>query len=55
MTRQLLRANVDNNAAFITEVLSLLGEIRSAWVAIGPEVRHRAPARVPAARRSALA
>lgn len=39
MTRQLLRANADNNAACIAEVLSLLGEIRSAWVAIGPEVR----------------
>ena len=41
MARQVLRANADNNAAFITEVLSLLSEVRSAWVAIGPEVRSR--------------
>ena len=39
MTRQLLRANVDNNAGYIAEVQGLLGEIRSAWIAIGPEVR----------------
>jgi flagellar secretion chaperone FliS len=41
MARQVLRANAENNAVFITEVLSLLGEVRSAWVAIGPEVRSR--------------
>jgi flagellin-specific chaperone FliS len=40
MLRQLLRANVENNSALIGEVLSLLSEIRSAWVAIGPEVRQ---------------
>jgi flagellar secretion chaperone FliS len=45
MARQVLRANAENNAAFITEVLSLLGEVRSAWVAIGPEVRSRAGSR----------
>ena len=39
MTRQLLRANVDNNAGYIAEVQGLLSEIRSAWIAIGPEVR----------------
>ncbi len=39
MTRQLLRANVDNNVGCINEVQALLGEIRSAWIAIGPEVR----------------
>jgi len=38
MLRQLLRANVDSNSALVTEVASLLGEIRSAWLAIGPEV-----------------
>jgi flagellar protein FliS len=38
MARRLLRANIDNDIACINEVLSLLGEIRSAWVAIGPEV-----------------
>jgi flagellar protein FliS len=49
MMRQLLRANVDNNAAFIAEVLSLLAEIRSAWVAIGPEVRQMTRALPPSA------
>ncbi len=39
MSRQVLRANADNNIGFIKEVSSLLAEIRSAWVAIGPEVR----------------
>lgn len=38
MARRLLRANIENDVACINEVLSLLGEIRSAWVAIGPEV-----------------
>ena len=49
MMRQLLRANADNNAAFITEVLSLLAEVRSAWVAIGPEVRQMTRAVPPSA------
>ena len=40
MSRRLLRANVENNVACINEVLSLLGEIRSAWAAIGPQVRE---------------
>ena len=39
MARQLLMANVQNDADKITEVMSLMGEIRGAWVAIGPEVR----------------
>jgi flagellar secretion chaperone FliS len=39
MNRRLLRANVDNNVACVAEVQSLLGDIRSAWIAIGPEVR----------------
>jgi flagellar protein FliS len=47
MTRQLLRANVDNNAGYIAEVQGLLGEIRSAWIAIGPEVRVAGPSAVP--------
>jgi flagellar secretion chaperone FliS len=38
MARRLLRANIENDLACINEVLSLLGEIRGAWVAIGPEV-----------------
>jgi flagellin-specific chaperone FliS len=49
MMRQLLRANADNNPAFISEVLSLLAEIRSAWVAIGPEVRQMTRATPPSA------
>jgi flagellar secretion chaperone FliS len=40
MLRQLLRANVDSNSDFITEVASLMAEVRGAWVAIGPEVRQ---------------
>jgi flagellar protein FliS len=39
MTQRLLIANVRSDAGCLTEVLSLLGEIRSAWVAIGPQVR----------------
>lgn len=49
MQRQLLRANVDNNAGCISEVLSLLAEIRGAWVAIGPEVRQLTRAVPPGA------
>jgi len=44
MSRQLLRANAENNVGCLAEVMSLLGEIRSAWIAIGPEVRAGAPA-----------
>jgi flagellar protein FliS len=39
MLRQLLHANVSNDLDCIKEVASLMGEIRGAWVAIGPEVR----------------
>jgi flagellar protein FliS len=39
MVRQLLRANLESNVGLIKEVSSLLGEVRNAWVAIGPEVR----------------
>jgi flagellar protein FliS len=39
MARQLLMANVQSDAGRVTEVLSLLNEIRGAWTAIGPEVR----------------
>jgi flagellar protein FliS len=49
MMRQLARANVDNSATCITEVLSLLAEIRSAWIAIGPEVRQMTRAVPPSA------
>ena len=39
MTRRLLVANVRSDAGCVNEVLSLLGEIRGAWMAIGPQVR----------------
>jgi flagellar protein FliS len=39
MARQLLMANVESDMGKITEVMSLLNEIRGAWIAIGPEVR----------------
>ena len=44
MLRQLLRANAENQPSSLSEVESLLGEIRSAWIAIGPQVRQAAPA-----------
>lgn len=40
MSRQLVRANADSNIEYIKEVTSLLGEVREAWVAIGPEIRQ---------------
>ncbi|HEY1899808.1 MAG TPA: flagellar export chaperone FliS [Steroidobacteraceae bacterium] len=42
MARQLLLANLNNDIGNITEVLGLLGDIRSAWVGIGPQVRQSA-------------
>jgi flagellar secretion chaperone FliS len=39
ITRRLLLANVRYDVSYLTESLSLLGEIRSAWIAIGPQVR----------------
>jgi flagellar secretion chaperone FliS len=36
MIQQLLRANVANDATLVTEVLGLLGDIRSGWAAIAP-------------------
>jgi flagellar protein FliS len=44
IARQLLLANVRDDVRPLNEALSLLGEIRSAWVAIGPEVRAAAAA-----------
>jgi flagellar protein FliS len=51
MARQLLLANVETDAGKVIEVLGLLNEIRSAWIAIGPEVRKVAnlPRPAPAA------
>ena len=43
MGRQLIRANVEDRMASLDEVLALLAEIRSAWVAIGPEPARAAP------------
>lgn len=40
MTRRLIHSNLNGDAAAVTEVLSLLGEIRGAWAAIGPQVRQ---------------
>jgi len=39
MTRRLLLANVETSVPCITEVLGLLSEVRSAWIAIGPQTR----------------
>ena len=36
MLRQMLQANLHSNTALIKEVISLLSEIRGAWVAIAP-------------------
>jgi flagellar protein FliS len=47
MARQILMANVQNDVSKITEVMSLLTEIRTAWVAIGPEVRKSNPGALP--------
>ncbi len=41
MLRQLLRANAENRVECINEVAGLLAEIRSAWIAIGPQVRKK--------------
>jgi flagellar protein FliS len=41
--RQLLLANLNSDVACLAEVASLLGEVRGAWVAIGPEVRQLPP------------
>lgn len=43
MLRQLLRANAESNADCLKEVASLMGEVRGAWVAIGPDVRSSKP------------
>ena len=50
MTRRLMQANLSCDAAPVTEVMSLLGEIRTAWVAIGPQVKpQESPPRVTSA------
>ncbi|MEH6434996.1 flagellar export chaperone FliS [Massilia sp. DD77] len=44
MSRRLLEANIKNDAAIVTEVHSLMSDLREAWVAIGDQ-----PAPPPAA------
>ena len=41
MARRLIHANLNSDSAAVAEVQSLLGDIRSAWVAIGPQVRQK--------------
>ncbi len=41
--RRLIHANLNSDAGAVAESLALLGEIRGAWAAIGPQVRQ-APA-----------
>lgn len=50
MIRQLIMANACSEVGLVVEVSRLLEEIRSAWIAIGPEVRKAtAPVHKPAA------
>ncbi len=48
MIRQLLLANAKSDAGGVLEVSRLLEEVRSAWIAIGPEVRKAARVAAPA-------
>ncbi|WP_272689320.1 flagellar export chaperone FliS [Providencia sp. PROV033] len=41
MTRQLLRANIENNVTYVQEVYQLLSDIASAWQQIGVNVDER--------------
>lgn len=43
MIRRLMLANLQANTSYMAEVAGLLAEIRSAWVAIAPEVKQPAP------------
>jgi len=45
MARQLMRANAENRVSLLEEVISLLGEIRSAWVAVPMALRGAVAAR----------
>jgi flagellar secretion chaperone FliS len=45
MIRQVLLANAGSAAGPVREVLSLLNDIRSAWSAIGPQVRSQGSVR----------
>lgn len=41
MTMQLLRANLENNVAYVQEVYQLLSDIASAWQQLGANVDER--------------
>lgn len=41
MTRQLLRANIENNVTYVQEVYQLLSDIASAWQQIGANMDER--------------
>ncbi len=45
MARQLLRANAENRVNLVDEVVSLLAEIRAAWVAVPMALRGSVAAR----------
>lgn len=49
MARRLIQANLSSDTRAIAEVLGLLGEVRGAWAAIGPEVKQGAPPTASAA------
>jgi flagellar secretion chaperone FliS len=49
MTRRLMHANLNSDAAAVAEVAALLGEIRGAWAAIGPEVRSQSQSDITSA------
>lgn len=49
MARRLIHANLNRDGAAVAEVQSLLGEIRSGWAAIGPQVKQDAGHSVAAA------
>jgi flagellar secretion chaperone FliS len=47
MSRQLLKAHVDNGVAVLDQVAYLLGEIRTAWTSLPAEVRGARRAGAP--------
>ncbi len=54
MIRQLVLANARSDASCVLEVSRLLDEVRSAWIAIGPEVRKTARVSAPAPMNAAV-